>query len=113
MFGTYVVTLDDDSTHEVSIDNRDFIGFRRRGYRDIGLQSPDQMLSRIASISETSSAAEGLNSIELIAWMLWNAGARVGAWSTDYETFVEKECVSFAVLEGAEGADPTQTDQGA
>lgn len=105
MFGTYRVTLDDDSTHDVTADNRDFIAFRRRGFRDLGMPSPEP-LTRAITEAGASDAAQGLEMLEFLAWLVWNAGERAGAWSTDYETFVEKQCVSFTLVDDGD-ADPT------
>jgi hypothetical protein len=107
MFGTYIATLDDGSTREVSIDNRDFIAFRRRGYRDLGMASPDPVSKLMTDLGESGNAAEALNMIEVVAWLLWNAGTRSGAWAVDFDVFVEKECVSYSLKEGTEPVGPT------
>lgn len=106
MFGTYVVTLDDGSTHTVTADNRDFVAFRRRGFKDLGYDSAEP-LTQAMTEAKGNEAAQGLEMIEFIAWMIWHAGERAGAWSTDYVTFTEKECVTFALL-GDGDARPTQ-----
>lgn len=105
MFGTYNVTLDNGNVHQVSCDNRDFIAFRRRGFRDLGLASPEPLTQAITATGGND-AAQGLAMLEFLAWLVWNAGTRAGMWSTDYDAFVEKECVSFALVDGA-AADPT------
>lgn len=105
MFGTYNVITDDGTTHTVTADNRDFIAFRRRGFRDLGYESPEP-LTRAMTDAKGNEAAQGLEMIEFLAWLIWHAGERMGVWSTDYVTFVEKECVSFA-LQGDGDADPT------
>lgn len=117
MFGTYKCKLDNGTEHKVTIDNRDFIAFRRRGYRELGLPSPDVMSSVMSKISENGATAiDGLEAIELIAWMLYNAGGRVDAWDTaslTYESFVERECVSFELAEDADAPRPTQAGSAA
>ena len=105
MFGTYRVTLDDGTTHEVTADNRDFIAFRRRGYRDLGYASPEPLTKAITEAGE-SEAAQGLEMLEFLAWLVWNVGTRADVWNTDYETFVEKQCASFQLVDGA-APDPT------
>lgn len=107
MFGTYTVTLDDGSTHNVTADNRDFVAFRRRGFRDLNYESPEP-LTRALTDAGTSEAAQGLEMIEFLAWMIWNAGTRAGLWSTDYLTFTEKECASFELVEDGD-ARPTSS----
>jgi len=105
MFGTYLVTMDDGSTHTVTADNRDFVAFRRRGFRDIGYDSPEPLTRAITDAGDNP-AAQGLELVEFLAWLVWHAGEREGAWSTDYIAFTEKECVSFALQDDGD-ADPT------
>jgi hypothetical protein len=47
--------------------------------------------------------------VEMLAWLVWNAGERAGFWATDFETFTEKECVSFNIIGGGD-VDPTNAD---
>lgn len=108
MFGTYDVELSDGTHHEVTADNRDFIAFRRRGFRDLGFASPEPFTRAVSEAGEND-AARGLEMIEFLAWLVWNAGERAGEWSTDYVTFTEKECVAFKLI-GDGGADPTAAD---
>ena len=105
MFGTYRVVLDDGSAHEVACDNRDFIAFRRRGFRDLGMPSPEPLTKAITEAG-TNEAAQGLEMLEFLAWLVWNAGERAGVWSTTFDAFVEKECASFTLVDGGD-ADPT------
>lgn len=116
MFGTYNVTLDNGEHHEVTADNRDYIAFRRRGFRDLGYESPDPLTQRMTEVGGNE-AAQGLEMLEFIAWLVWHAGERIGAWSCDFETFTESECVGFELVGGDTGADvaadPTQAASGA
>ena len=109
MFGTYLVTLDDGATHTVTADNRDFIAFRRRGFRDLGHESPEAITQAMISAggSPNVEAAQGLEMLEFLAWLVWHAGERAGVWSTDYTTFTEKECASFQLVDDG-AADPTE-----
>jgi len=110
MFGTYDVVMNDGTHHEVTCDNRDFIAFRRRGYRDIGETSPEAFTKAVVEAGEND-AARGLEMIEFLGWMIWNAGERNGLWATDFVTFSEKECASFAIIGGGDdAADPTAAD---
>jgi hypothetical protein len=113
MFGTYTVTLDDGSTHDVSVDNRDFIAFRRRGYRDLGFSSPDPVSKLFGEAGASKSTADALELIEVVGWMLWNAGARAGEWVTDFDAFIEKECVTYALASEELSADPTEAGSAA
>src|SRR5262245_56896878 len=106
MFGTYDVELNDGTHHEVTADNRDFIAFRRRGFRDLGFDSPEPFTRAISEAGE-SDVGRGMEMIEFLAWLVWNAGERAGVWSTDYVTFTEKECVAFTLKGGGE-PDPTE-----
>jgi hypothetical protein len=106
MFGTYTVTLDDGSEHTVTADNRDFIAFRRRGFHDLGYDSPEP-LTRAMSDTGGNVAAQGIEMLEFLAWLVWHAGTRIGEWTTDYVTFTEKECASFGLVSD-EQPDPTR-----
>jgi hypothetical protein len=108
MFGTYTVTLDDGSSEDVSVDNRDFIAFRRRGFRDLGLSSPDPISKLFSEVNDSKSSVQALELIEVVAWLLWNAGERAGKWACDFDAFIEKECVSYALANEEVNADPTQ-----
>jgi hypothetical protein len=108
MFGQYDVELDNGEHHEVRCDNRDFVAFRRRGFRDLGLASPDPVTRAMADAGDND-AVRGLEMMEFLAWMVWHSGERSGLWSTDYETFTEKECVSFTPL-GDGDVPPTEGD---
>lgn len=108
MFGTYDVELDGGDHHEVRCDNRDFVAFRRRGFRDLGLQSAEPITRAVAE-ADGNEAVAGLEMMEFLSWMIWNSGNRAGLWATDFETFTEKECVAFTPLDGGE-VDPTNAD---
>lgn len=108
MFGTYDVVLDDGTHHEVACDNRDFIAFRRRGFRDLGYASPEPFTRAVAEAGDND-AARGMEMIEFLGWLIWNAGERSGEWSTDYVTFIEKECASFTLIDGGD-VNPTDAD---
>ena len=113
MFGSYTVTLDDGSTHDVSVDNRDFIAFRRRGYRDLGLSSPDPVSKLFSEVAESNDTAQALELIEVVAWLLWNAGERSGTWACDFDAFIEKECVTYKLASDEVNADPTSAGSAA
>lgn len=106
MFGTYDVVLDDGSHHEVTCDNRDFIAFRKRGFRDLGYPSAEPFTRAVVEAG-SDDVGRGLEMIEFLSWMIWNAGQRTGAWSTEFDAFAEKECASFTIKGGGE-ATPTE-----